>query len=148
MLMHHADPESDRILWAGDGLGPILDENLAGVCGVEAVRDAHRGRLPGPVFADDGVDGAGLNLDGDVIVRHDGAEFFRDVPQFDHWNIASVTFISPAMIFFLAASAALIASGEIRSLLYSSSAYPTPSLSSPNTCSPGTNCLFTTSRVI
>ena len=43
-----------------------VDENLAAVGRVEAVGDAHGGRLPRAVLADDGVNGAGLDLDVDV----------------------------------------------------------------------------------
>ena len=61
-----------------------VDENLAAVGRVEAVGDAHRGRLPGAVLADDGVDGAGLDRDVDAVVGEDPAESLGDVSQLEH----------------------------------------------------------------
>ena len=56
--------------------------------------------LPGAVLADDGVNGAGLDRDVDVVVGENAAEALGDVSKLDsiYWNIASVTLISPAMI--------------------------------------------------
>ena len=78
-----------------------VDEDVAAVGRVEAVGDAHRRRLAGAVFADDRVDSAGGDGDVEVIVRQHGAEALRDAAQLEfHCAIASVTLISPAMIFF------------------------------------------------
>ena len=58
-----------------------VDQNLAAVGGVEAVGDAHRRRLAGAVLADDGVNGAGLDRDVDVVVGEDAAEALGDVSK-------------------------------------------------------------------
>ena len=54
-------------------------ENLAAVGGVEAVGHAHGRRLSGAVLADDGVNGAGLDRDVDVVVGENAAEALGDV---------------------------------------------------------------------
>ncbi len=119
--MDHAHAERNRVVRIGDFSGLAVDEDLAAVGGVEAVRDAHRGGLPRTVLAHNRMNRPGLDLDVDLVVRLHAAEALRDVPELDHyWNMASVTLISPAMIFFLAASAAAMASGDSNSLLYSS----------------------------
>jgi hypothetical protein len=67
-----------------DATNLAVDENLSAVGGVEAVSDAHGGRLPRPVLADDGVNGAGLDRDVDMVVGEDAAEALGDVPKLDH----------------------------------------------------------------
>ena len=84
MLMHHANAERDGVLRPRDAPHLPVDENLAAVGGIEAVRDAHRGGLPRAVFADDGVNRSGLDRDVDVIVRQHAAEALRDTAKFNH----------------------------------------------------------------
>ena len=122
VLVDHADAQRDGIVRPPDLADLAVDQNLAAVGRVEAIGDPHGRRLARAVLADDGVDGAGLDRDVDVVVGEDAAETLRDVSELGciYWNIASVTLISPAMIFRLASSAALMASGDSRSLLYSS----------------------------
>src|SRR5678815_3152829 len=140
VLVDHADAEGDRVVGRLDVAHLAVDENLSAVGGVETVSDAHRGRLSRAVFSYDGMNGSGLDDDVDLVVSQNVAEAFGDLSEFEHslnpcWTrichppIASVTLISPAMIFFLAVSAASIASCGTRSLLNSSIAKPTPSLS-------------------
>ena len=119
MLVHHADAERNGIERRADLPHLVVDEDLAAVGAVEAVRDAHGGGLARAVFADDGVDGAGGDDDVEMVVGENGAEALGNVAQLEsHCAIASVTLICPEMIFFLASSASRIASGETRSRLY------------------------------
>jgi hypothetical protein len=59
------------------------DADLAGIGLVVAVEDAHQGRLAGAVLADDAVDRAARDGDGDGTVGMDGAETLVDADQFD-----------------------------------------------------------------
>ena len=82
--MHHADAERDRVVRPLDAAALAVDENLAAVGRVEAVGDAHGRRLSRAVLADDGVNGAGLDRDVDVVVGEDAAEALGDVSQLKH----------------------------------------------------------------
>ena len=55
VLVHHADPVLDRFLRRVDPDRLALDEDLALVGVVEAVEDAHQGRLAGAVLAEQRV---------------------------------------------------------------------------------------------
>src|SRR5690242_15631521 len=115
MLVHHADAECDRIERRANVASLIVNEDLAAVGTIEAVRNAHGRRFAGAVFADDRVDGSGGDGDVEVIVRQDVAEALADVTQLElHCAIASVTLTSPAMIFFFASSTSRIASDGTR----------------------------------
>jgi hypothetical protein len=94
VLVHHADAEADGVVRRLDAAHVAFDEDVARVGPVEAVGDAHGGRLPRPVLADDGVDGARLDLDVDVVVRQHVAEALGDVAEFEHkgsgrWSVVS-----------------------------------------------------------
>ncbi len=79
--MHHADAERNRVVRPPDAADLAVDENLAAVGGVKAVGDAHGGRLPRAVLADDGVDRAGLDRDVDMVVGEDAAKALGDVSK-------------------------------------------------------------------
>src|SRR5215213_11124119 len=55
VLVDHADAECDRIVRRFDIADLAVDKDLAAVGGVEAVSDAHRGRLTRAILADDGM---------------------------------------------------------------------------------------------
>src|SRR5688572_23332779 len=121
MLMDHADAERDGIERALDALTLAVDQNFAAVGCVKAVRDPHGRRFARAVLADDGVNGARLDRDVDVVVGENAAEALRDASKLEHyWNIASITLISPAIIFRFASSAAAMASADNSALLCSS----------------------------
>src|ERR1041385_3917796 len=61
-----------------------VDDDLAAVGGVEAVSDAHRGRLARAILADDGMDRPWLNDDVDMVVSENVAESFGDLSEFEH----------------------------------------------------------------
>ncbi len=83
MLEHHADAGGDRRLAVGD-LGLLAGhEDLALVGLVEAVEDRHQRGLAGAVLADDAVDGARHDADGDVLVGLNRAEGLGNAPEFD-----------------------------------------------------------------
>ena len=135
MLMDHADAEGDRVVRILDRDRLAVDQDLAAVGVIKAIRDPHDRRFAGTVLANDGVDRALLDRHRNVVIRDDIAEGFCDVSEFEHFYfaIASVTLISPAMIFAFASSVFWITSSGMRSLLLSSIAYATPSLSRPKT---------------
>ncbi len=129
VLVDHADAEGDGVVGARDAAHLAVDQHVARVGRVEAVGDAHGGRLAGAVLADEGVDGARLDLEVDAVVRQDAAEALGDVAKLQHalrhcayCAIASVTLISPAMILALAASTSAITSLGMSFSLYSSMA--------------------------
>ena len=62
VLVDHADAKRNGVVRPLNAADLAVDQNLAAVGRVEAIRDAHGGRLPGAVLADDGVNGAGLDL--------------------------------------------------------------------------------------
>jgi len=78
MLEHHADAGADRGLAVGDGDRRAVDQDLAAVGLVEAVKDRHQRRLAGAVLADDAVDRALLDPDRDVLVGLDRPEGLGD----------------------------------------------------------------------
>ena len=84
MLMDHADAERDRVGRRLNRVRLPADENLAAVRAIEPVGDAHRGRLPGAVLADNRVHRAGIDLETDAVVGLHAAESLRNVAQLDH----------------------------------------------------------------
>ena len=84
VLMDHADAERNGIERALNVSRLSVDDNLAAVGCIEAVGDAHGGRLPRSVLANDGVNRAGLDRDVDVVVREDAAEPLSDVSELNH----------------------------------------------------------------
>ncbi len=122
VLVHHPDAGRDRVVRAPDVDHRPVDRDRSFVRPVEAVRDAHRGRLPRAVLTDDRVDRPGTDAQAHPVVRHDRPEPLRHPPQLEHYltpsAIASVTLIRPAMISFFASSASRITSGGIRLRLY------------------------------
>ena len=77
--MHHADAQSDRVMRRANGNDLAVDQNLAAVGGIKAVRDAHRGGFTGAVLTHDGVDSARRNAETYSIVRQHFAKAFGDV---------------------------------------------------------------------
>jgi hypothetical protein len=79
--MNHPDPMLDgvgRLLQVDDR---TLDENLAFVLLVQAIEDLHQGRLPGSVFAEQGVNFARVHVEVDAVVRQHPGESFGDSPH-------------------------------------------------------------------
>ncbi len=68
VLVDHADAEGDGVGGGCDADGRVVEEDLAGVHLVEAVEDLHEGGLAGAVFAEEGVDFAGGDGEGDGVV--------------------------------------------------------------------------------
>ena len=56
MLGHHADAQSDRVPGRMDGDALAVDQDVPLVGMVQAVEDAHQGRLARAVFAQQGMD--------------------------------------------------------------------------------------------
>ncbi len=83
VLEDHADAGGDGGLAVGDLGLASLDEDLARVGLVEAVEDRHEGRLARAVLADDAVDRARHDADGNVLVGLDRAEGLGNAFQFN-----------------------------------------------------------------
>ena len=83
MLVHHADAQPQRVAGVGDVLELAVDEDLAAVCGVEAVEDRHQRRLAGAILAHDAVDGAALDLEVDIAIGPNRPETLVDTLEFN-----------------------------------------------------------------
>ena len=83
VLEHHADAGGDGGLAVGDLGLAATDEDLARVGLVEAVEDRHQRRFAGAVLADDAVDRARHDADGDIFVGLYRAEGLGDALEFD-----------------------------------------------------------------
>ena len=81
VLVHHADAGGDGVAGTGDRRRPAVDLHAAGVGPVEAVQDAHQGRLAGTVLADDAVYRPLRDRYRDVPVRLYRAEPLVDAAQ-------------------------------------------------------------------
>ena len=86
VLEHHADADGDGVPRGPERLVDAVDEDAALVGALRAVEDLHQRRLPGPVLADDGVDGAGHHPEVDAVVGDDAREALDDVAQLDRWR--------------------------------------------------------------
>src|SRR6185503_2340066 len=121
VLVNHSNAKGDGIAGCTNDARLAVDDNLTAVGRIEPVGDPHGRRLACAVLADNRVNGAGIDSDVEVIVCEDGAEALGDVAQLEfHCAIASVTLISPAIIFFFASSAAAMASLDTTVRLLSS----------------------------
>jgi hypothetical protein len=69
VLMHHADPQPDRIRRIVDPHRFAVDLDPPAIRGVEAVENAHQRRLARPVLADNAVDRARPNFKRYIIIR-------------------------------------------------------------------------------
>ena len=83
VLVHHPDPELDRVLRRVDRHRLPVHEDLARVRGVEPVEDAHQGRLAGAVLAEQGVYLAAPQVEVDVVVGEHARELLRDSAQLE-----------------------------------------------------------------
>ena len=67
LLVDHGDTVSDGLPGGGDGDRFAGDLDRPPVCGVDAHEDLHEGGLPGTVLAHEGVDFAGVQVEGDIV---------------------------------------------------------------------------------
>src|SRR5258706_9602579 len=79
MLVDHADAAGDGVAGGADVDGPAVDFYFAAVAMDEAVEDVHQRGFAGAVFADQAVDGAGGDGEGDAVEGGAWAESLRDV---------------------------------------------------------------------
>ena len=89
VLVDHADAGGHRVTGPGEVLHLAVELDLALVGLVEAVEHVHQGRLAGTVLAEQAVDLAGLDGEGDRVVGHHAAEALGDASQDESHGIAS-----------------------------------------------------------
>ena len=89
VLVHHSDPERDRVMRRVDRLWLTVHKNLATVCPIKTIRNAHGRRLPRTVFADNRMNRAGTNDDTHAVVCQHVAETLGDVSQLEHSALTS-----------------------------------------------------------
>ena len=85
VLVHHADPEVDRVARRADLDLVAAQKDLALVGRVEPVEDVHERRLAGSVLAQEGVHLAGRQLEVDLVVRDDSREPLGDAAELEEW---------------------------------------------------------------
>jgi hypothetical protein len=78
VLVHHADPEGDRVLRRTDGSVPAPDEDGPVVRTNQSVEDVHECGLPRSVLAEEGVYLAFAEVEVNLHVGHDVSEVLRD----------------------------------------------------------------------
>src|SRR5262249_7371718 len=71
------------VVGRAEGDEPAVEAYLAGVGCEDAGEDVEEGGLAGAVLADEGVDGAGTQDEGDAAQGHDAGERLADVVEFD-----------------------------------------------------------------
>ena len=125
ILVHHADPGGDRVLWGTEANRAAVDPDLPGIGREMPVKQRHQGRLAGAVFANDPVHGAARDGEVDPVTSADRPEAFVDPVALDGGRCArlphgSARRIRPAMISARAASAFSCISGVTNALLFSS----------------------------
>src|SRR6185503_8032871 len=87
VLVDHTDSQRDRIVRRLDIAHLAIDNNLAAVSRVKAVRDPHRRGLPGAVLSYDRVNGPRLDDDVYVIVSQHIAEALCYLSEFEHSEV-------------------------------------------------------------
>jgi len=88
VLVHHPDPEIDRVPRRMDRDGFPLDPDFAFVGVVEAVQDVHERRFAGPVLTEERVHLAATQVEIDMVVGHDAGEAFDDPLQLEERRLA------------------------------------------------------------
>ena len=83
VLVHHPDPELDRVLRRGDRHGLAVQKDLARVGGVQPVEDAHQRGLAGSVLAQQGMHFAATQVEVDVVVREHPGKLLGDPSELE-----------------------------------------------------------------
>ncbi len=81
-LVDHGDAATAAVEGVARGVGLTIEEHGAGVWGVGAGEGFHEGGFAGAVLADEGVDLAGHDGEGDAVEGEGGAEALFDVAHF------------------------------------------------------------------
>ena len=84
LLVDGRDAEPLRVLGRGDADRLTVDADLAGVLLLDAGHDLDQGRLAGAVFAEEGVDLAAIERQGDVLEGQSCAELLGNGDHFQH----------------------------------------------------------------
>ena len=84
MLMHHADPQRDRVVRIPDQRRLPVNIYLAAVSFIKAVCDPHDRRFSSSILTDDRMDSALFDLDRNVVIGDNITEGFCDVTEFEH----------------------------------------------------------------
>jgi len=92
VLMQHADTVTDRIDGRTDAGWLAVEDDLAGIGGLEPGQNFHQRGFARAVFAEQAVQRAGLDCQRDAVIGTHRPEVFVDVSQFDahggRWLIA------------------------------------------------------------
>jgi hypothetical protein len=83
VLVHHPDARLDRLAWALEPDGPVVEEDLALVGVVQAEEDVHQGGLASSVLTQEGVNRSLGHLEVDPVVRQDAGEPFGDATELE-----------------------------------------------------------------
>ena len=83
VLVDHPDPVGDGVARGVDTHLPPPNLDRTAIGGIDTVEDAHQRRLASPVLTDERVHLARPELEGDIVVRHDAGEAFRQAPYHD-----------------------------------------------------------------
>src|SRR5512145_2593751 len=83
MLVNHADPGGDRVMWPANVDCAAGNADFTGVGLIVAVEDAHQRRLSGAILADDAMNRAGLHAQRNVVVGVHRPEPFIDADELD-----------------------------------------------------------------
>jgi hypothetical protein len=81
MLVHHAEPELDRVRGRGDLRCSVVDLDRAPIGREQPVEHTHERALPRAIFADQRVCFARNEIERDIVIGNEAAEFFGDVAQ-------------------------------------------------------------------
>ena len=77
--MHHADAQRDGIFGAGDFDLLAVDQDRAGIHGMESIENLHQGALAGAVLPQQGMDLARFDGEVNIVVGDDSRESLDDL---------------------------------------------------------------------
>ncbi len=91
VLVHHPDPERDRICRTRERHRLPAHQDLAPRRLVQAEEHVHQRALAGSVLAEQAMDLALVQGEVDVLVRDDAGELLGDAPRLEDGNVAGFT---------------------------------------------------------
>ena len=86
-----ADPLGGDAVAGNGQQGAALEQDVAGTGLVEPAQAVEQGCLAGAVRADQPDDLSGMNVEADLVQRHDATEAYSDVPHAEQWFLHAQT---------------------------------------------------------